>query len=224
MTLSEREEPRRDLPAVSPRFGFELTPAMARALGPALEDFDSWEDNPVETLEIAVRDEVGLAHTLNYNVAESSALKKDVTREFSRSNGVWVEGFISPDARQYIECEAEMESTGNLEASLHPHEAMVDGSLIYEANPWAVPYLLQIWDSKQTFHSFLGWFSQQDSTEKFTIHDLDPGEGANLANVIKELTSGRISSDEQQRLMVALELAADRAVSAEEILEFFAEH
>jgi hypothetical protein len=96
--------------------------------------------------------------------------------------------------------------------------------LIYEAKPWAAQYLLQIWDSKQTFYSFLGWFSQQDPDGKFTIHDLDPGEGVNLAKVIKELTSGRISSDEQQRLMVVLELAADRAVSAEEILEFFVEY
>jgi len=224
MNTSERDESRRDLPTTSPRFGFELSPAMAKALGPALQDFDSWEDNPVETLEIAVRDEVGLAHTLNYNIAETSALPKDVTREFSRSNGVWAEGFISPDARQYIECEAEMDRNGNLVSSPYAHEAMVDGSLIYEAKPWAAQYLLQIWDSKQTFYSFLGWFSQQDANEKFTIHDLDPGEGANLAKVIKELTSGRISSDEQQRLMVALELAADRAASAEEILEFFAEY
>lgn len=224
MNTSERDESRRDLPTTSPRFGFELTPAMALALSRSLEDFDSWEDNPVETLKIAVRDEVGLAHTLNYNVAESSYLPKDVTREFSRSNGVWVEGFISPDARQYFQCEAEMERTGNLATSLHSHEAMVDGSLIYEANPWAVPYLLQIWDSKQTFYSFLGWFSQQDPDDKFTINDFDPVEGANFARVVKELTSGRISSDEQQRLMVAFYLAADTAVSAEEILGFFAEY
>jgi hypothetical protein len=75
-----------------------------------------------------------------------------------------------------------------------------------------------------TFHSFFGWLSEQEPNESFSIHDLDPDEGANLYKVVKELTKRRIRSDELQSMMVALDLVAEKSVSAEEILEFFVEY
>jgi len=221
MDGSERES-MEDLPKVSPRYGFELTSEMATPLEIALIDFDSWEDEPVEVIEIAIREEVGLAHTLNYNIRETSLLPKELTREFSRANKTWVPGFISPDVRQYIACEAEMHRTGNFREDLYTHEAMVDGSLIYEPKEWAVPYILKIWDSKDPFYAFLGWLGMQEPTDKFSVYDPEPNMGNQLAEVIKKLTSVRIRAEEQQDMMVAIHLAGGEASSAEAILEFFA--
>jgi hypothetical protein len=221
MDSSERES-MEDLPLVSPRYGFELTTEMATALDIALIDFDSWEDEPVEVMELAIREEVGLAHTLNYNIRETSLLPKELTREFSRANKAWVPGFICPDADQYLVCEQEMRRTGNFREDLYTHEAMVDGSLIYEPEEWAVPYILKIWDSKDPFYAFLGWLGTQEPRDKFSVYDPEPHIGNQLAEVIKKLTSVRIRAEEQQDMMVAINLSQGESATAEEILDFFA--
>jgi hypothetical protein len=221
MDSSERES-MEDLPLVSPRYGFELTREMATALDIALIDFDSWEDEPVEVIELAIREEVGLAHTLSYNISDSSLLPKDMTREFSRANKIWVPGFFSPDAHPYLACEQEMRRTGNFREGLHDHEAMLDDSLIYEPRQWAVPYILKIWDSKDPLYAFLGWLGAQEATVQFSVYDSEPHIGNQLAEVIKKLTSVRIRAEEQQDMMVAINLSQGESASAEEILEFFA--
>ena len=210
-----------EIPKTSPRFGFELTPEMGRALAPALELYDSWEDKPIEVIEIAVREELGLAHTLNYNVDTDLPLPPGMVRQFARANGNWESGFVNPAAHQFIACEAEMRRSHNLRESAWGEEAMIDGSRIYEPKPWAINYILTIWDSKSPFYSFLGWLSEKEPEQRFSIHDLDPDEGANLYKVMKELTNRRISSDELQWMMVALDLVAEKSVSAEEIFEYF---
>jgi hypothetical protein len=213
-----------DIPRVSPRFGFELTPEMGRALAPALELYDSWEDDPIEVIEIAVREELGLAHTLSYNVETDLPLPAGMVRQFARSNGVWEPGFVSPDAWQFEYCEGEMRRLHNLRNSTWDHEAMINDSRLYDANPWATPYIFKLWDRRVPFPSFIGWLSEQEPNESFSIHDLDPDEGANLYKVVKELTSRRISSDELQSMMVAINLSSGESAATEEILQFFSEY
>jgi hypothetical protein len=210
-----------DLTETSPRYGFSITREMATALGPALDAYDKWEDNPLEHIEIAIREEVGLAHTLNYNIEHDFDLPDGIAKEYSRANGVWVSGFVCPDAPQFLACEEEMRRTGNLREGMYPHEAMIDDSLIYEPKDWAVPYILKIWDSKNPFYAFLGWLSMQEPAEIFSVFEPDPNIGNQLAEVIKSLTSRRIRSDEQEEMMVAINLARGESASAEEIVEFF---
>jgi hypothetical protein len=213
-----------DIPRVSPRFGFELTPEMGRALAPALELYDTYEDDPIEVIEIAVREELGLAHTLNYNVETDLPLPKGMIRQFARANKTWEPGFVNPNAWQFQNCEELMRREENIRDDAWGHEAMVDGSRIYEPKPWAINYILELWDRKAPFYSFIGWLSEQESAEMFSIHDLDPDEGANLYKVVKELTKRRIRSDELQSMMVALDLVDEKSVPAQEILEFFVDH
>ena len=212
-----------DIPRVSPRFGFELTPEMGRALAPALELYDTYEDDPIEVIEIAVREELGLAHTLNYNVETDLPLPKGMIRQFARANKTWEPGFVNPNAWQFQNCEELMRREANLRDDAWGHEAMVDGSRIYEPKVWAINYVLELWDRKAPFYSFIGWLSEKEPTEEFSIHDLDPGEGANLYKVVKEFTNRRIRSDELQSMMVALDLVEEKSVPAEEILEFFSD-
>ena len=221
MDGSERES-LEDLPKVSPRYGFELTREMAMPLDLALMDFDSWEDESVEVIELAIRQEVGLAHTLSYNISDSSLVPQNMIREFSRANKIWVPGFFSPSAHQYVACEQEMRRTGNLREGLDEHEAMLDDSLIYEPREWAVPYILKIWDSKDPLYAFLGWIGMQESTVQFSVYDSEPHIGNQLAEVVEKLTSVRIRAEEQQDMMVVINLSQGEYASAEEILEFFA--
>jgi hypothetical protein len=213
---------RGDLTEISPRYGFPLTREMATALEPALDAYDRWDDDPLESLEIAVREEVGLAHTLNYNIQHDFDLPTGIVKEYSRAHGTWVQGFVSPDAAQFIACEEEMRRIGNFRESLYFNEAMIDGSLIYEPKDWAVPNILKIWDSKDPFYAFLGWLSMQEPTEKFSVFEPDPNIGNQLAEVVKKLTSVRIRAEEQQDMMVAINLSQGESATAEEILEFFA--
>ena len=213
---------RGDLTEISPRYGFPITREIATALDPALDAYDSWEDNPLEYIELAIREEVGLAHTLNYNIEHDFDLPTGIVKEYSRANGVWVPGFVSPDAHQFIACEEEMRRTGNFRESLYYNEAMIDGSLIYEPKDWAVPYILKIWDSKHPFYAFLGWLGTQKPRGKFSVYDPEPRIGNQLAEVIKKLTSVRIRAEEQEDMMVAINLSQGESVSSQDILEFFA--
>jgi hypothetical protein len=213
-----------DIPRVSPRFGFELTPEMGRALAPALELYDSWEDDPIEVIEIAVREELGLAHTLSYNVETDLPLPPGVIRQFARGNKAWEPGFVNPAAWQFQECEAQMRLSHNLRESAWGHEAMIDGSRIYEPKPWAMPYVLKLWDRKVPFYSFLASISEMKPDSMVSVHELEPDEADQLLRVTTELRNHIISSDEFEEMHVAIELSGFGDIPAGEVLEFFADY
>ena len=211
------------IPTKSLRFGFDLTPEMGMALAEALGGYDSWEDDPVEVMEIAVREELGLAHTLSYNVETELPLSPGMIRQFARANGAWEPGFVNPAAWQFQHCEREMRREHNLRDSAWGDEAMIDDSRIYEPKPWAIPYILKLWDRNIPFHSFLGSVSECSADAQISVHDLEPNEAKKMSRVATELRGHIISSDELEAMQVVIELAADREMPAEEILEFFSE-
>jgi hypothetical protein len=63
-----------------------------------LEVYNSWEDKPIEVIEITVREELRLAHTLNYNVDTDLALPKGMIRQFAIAKCKWEPGFVNPAA------------------------------------------------------------------------------------------------------------------------------
>jgi hypothetical protein len=211
-------------PKHSIRFGFELTEDMGASLALALEDFDSFEDKPVELLEINVRSEVGLAHTLNYVVSNERITDPDFNSYFSRSGDKWLTAFVSTESHQFVTCLAEMAKTGQLDTSLGIEEAMIDGSSLLYPKPWAAPFIIKLWDSKSPFYSFYAAISEYDSDQMVSIHHLDPDSGRLLLAEVEKLTKPRVRAKEQQELQVALDLAAGRDVSARDILDFFANY
>jgi hypothetical protein len=213
-----------DIPTTSPRFGIELTSEMGRALAPALELYDTYEDEPIEVLELAVKSKIGLAHTLSYNIETDLPLPENTVREFARANKVWTPGFFNPEAWQFKHCEAEMKRLHNPRDGVWDENAILDDSDLYECKPWAVPFVLKLWDRKIPFHSFLGAISEMDAESRVSVYELKPDEAEHLSRVTKELRSHIISSDEHEEMQVVIELAADREMLAEEILEFFANY
>ena len=211
-------------PTNSISFGFELTEDMRKSLALALEYFDSWEDEPVEKLEINVRSEVGLAHTLNYVVSNEMIDDPDFNSYFSRSGGKWLTAFVSTESHQFVGCLAEMAKTGQLDTSLAIEEAMIDGSSLLFPKPWAAPFIIKLWDAKSPFYSFYAAISEYEADQMVSIHDLDPDNGRLLLTEVEKLTKPRVRAEEQQELQVAIDLAAGREVSARDVLEFFSEY
>jgi hypothetical protein len=217
-------EPGDNIPRISPWFGFELTPDMGRALLRAVEHYDPWEDDPIEVVEIAIREELGLAHTLSYNIEANWPGSSGISTSFARAEKTWDTGFVNPSAWQFQHCEAEMRRLHELKNEPWHHDAMVDDSMIYEPRPWAMPYVLKLWDRNQPFYSFLASISECPPQAMISTHELNPDEARQLSKVAKELRSTIISSDEHEEMQVVIELAADREMPAEAILEFFANY
>jgi hypothetical protein len=213
-----------DIPRVSPRFGIELTAEMGSALARALEHFDSWEDDPVEVVEIAVRQELGLAHTLSYNIEPHWPGSSGISISFARVGAVWESGFVNPEAWQFQHCEAEMRRLHDGRDGAWDHNAIIDDSDIYEPKPWAIPYVLKLWDRKIPFHSFLAVISAMDPESRVSVYELEPDQAEHLSRVTKELRSHIVSSDEHEDMQVVIELAADREMPAQDVLEFFADY
>jgi hypothetical protein len=211
-------------PTNSISFGFELTEDMSKSLALALEYFDSWEDRPVEVLEINVRSEVGLAHTLNYVVSNEMIDDPDFNSYFSRSGDKWLTAFVSTESHQFVGCLAEMAKTGQLDTSLAIEEAMIDGSTLLFPKPWAAPFIIKLWDAKSPFYSFYAAISEYEADQMVSIHHLDPDNGRLLLTEVEKLTKPRVRAEEQQELQVAIDLAAGRDVSAYDVLEFFSEY
>lgn len=211
-------------PTTSIRFGFELTEDMGKSLALALEYCDSYEDDSVEKLEINVRNEVGLAHTLNYVVSNEGIDDPDFKSYFSRSGDKWLTAFVSTESHQFVTCLAEMAKTGQLDTSLAIEEAVIDGSSLLYSKPWAAPFILKLWDDKSPFHSFYAAISEYERDQMVSIHHLDPEDGRALLAEVEKLTKPRVRAEEQQELQVAISLAAGRDVTADEVLEFFSEY
>jgi hypothetical protein len=148
----------------------------------------------------------------------------DFNSYFSRSGDKWLTAFVSTESHQFVTCLAEMAKSGQLETSLAIDEAMIDGSSLFYAKPWAAPFILKLWDAKSPFHSFYAVVSEYDSDQMVSIHHLDPDNGKALLDQVEKLTNTRIRVDEQQELQVAIDLAAGRDVTAYEVLEFFSEY
>ena len=197
---------------------------MGRALAEALEDYSSWKDEPIEVIDLAVRQELGIAHTLNYNIETNPPLSEGFITQFSRSNGFWTPGFFNPQAWQFQHCEAEMRRRHDSRDGEWDHNAILDDSDIYEPQPWAMPYVLKLWDRKIPFHSFLAVISEMDPESRVSVHELKPDQAEHLSKVTKELRSHIISSDEHEAMQVVIELAADREMPAQDVLEFFADY
>lgn len=65
-----------------------------------MESYDSWEDEPVELVEIHVRLQVDLANSMTHQIVSDEGDDGDWTR----IDGEWQEGFIIPDGVHHKRC------------------------------------------------------------------------------------------------------------------------
>jgi hypothetical protein len=136
----------------SPRYGFPLTDEMTAKLLPLLDAHDSWEDEPIELVELHVRHEVDLAHSMTYQISSDDGEDGDWTR----IDGEWREGFMIPDGAHHKRCSTELIHGHHLDPTLPWHQAVLDDSYVYDVSPWAIASITSLWDAGVPVRAFFG--------------------------------------------------------------------
>lgn len=126
----------------SPRYGFPINDAMEARLMPLLGWHDSWEDEPIELVELHARQEVDLAHSLTYQISTDD----DKDWGWTRIEGEWQEGFMVPDGVHHKRCSTELIYGHHLDPKLPWHQAVLVDSYVYEVSNWAINSVMYLWD------------------------------------------------------------------------------
>jgi hypothetical protein len=148
----EGEERAKRTGQTSPRYGFSLTGEMAEALRPWFGVHDSPEDDPLEYVELQIRPEVDLAHSLTYEIRDPGVLNGDWTRV----SGQWSSGFVVPDGKHYKRCAAALIEGSHLDFDVPLHQAVLNDSEIHEVSPWALELITNLWDAGGPVRSLFG--------------------------------------------------------------------
>lgn len=198
----------------SPRFGFNLTENMISVLEPLLSDFDQWEDEPIEVVELNIRQEVDLAHSLTYEIDPAG----DELHGWTRIDGQWQEGFMIPEGIHHRRCTIALVEGNHLDSSLTLHEAVLDDSAIYEVSPWAINLITQLWDLGAPVITAVGMLSELSSTDPISRSDVSGGFLNSLDSYI-DLLSSFIKADESFLVEDLLEWRDGLTLRAQQLLE-----
>ena len=208
-------------PTVSPRYGFDLTPDMSQVLAPLLAGFDSWEDEPIERIEILYKEELDRCHFLVYWIGEESSQRQQA---WTRVNGKWVEGMYVPEGNHYMSCLTEMLEGGHLPLDEAPLDLMLEESPIFEVQEWAGGLLISIWDSLEFVPSIIGRLGTMDEGVDVNPALLADADHASLKRTLQEKWSRTVSSDERQGLEALEAACSGGTVNVRRLLESVACH
>lgn len=167
----------------SPRYGFQLTEEMAAKLSPQMESYDSWEDDPVELVEIHVRHQVDLAHSMTYQIPTDEGEDGDWTR----IDGKWQEGFIIPDGVHHKRCTTELINGHHLDRTLPWHQAVLDDSYIYDVSPWAFELICSLWDAGVPVRSIFGTLAGLSKDEDVSLEAVEEKTRLQIESYIDSL-------------------------------------
>jgi hypothetical protein len=179
----EGEETPKSVVTTSPRYGFSLTQEMAGKLVPLLEMHDSLEDEPIEHVELQIRREVDLAHSLTYEIGDSNSGDGDWTR----INGGWVLGFMVPDGKHHKRCLSALVDGDHLDLDLPMHQAVIEDSDVYDVAPWALKLILGLWDAGVPIRTLFGKLSGLSADTDVSIAAVDQETEEQIQNYVDSL-------------------------------------
>lgn len=157
----------------SPRYGFSVTAEMKVALERAYQNFDEREDEPVEELELLVKESIGLAHSLTYCV-KTPTLDGLEDSDWCRIGGKWSQGFVIPEGRHYDRVLVGLTKGGDLDPELDWLNGVLNDSQECGIEPWAVETILAIWDSVDVFRSVYALLASYPATRVQNINEFEP--------------------------------------------------
>ena len=214
--MEHHEPPMNDL-IVSPRYGFDLTHKMAKELRPFLDDYDQWEDEAIEQVDLQVRHEVDLAHSLTYEVGGGE--KQD--QHWTRIEGDWLEGFMIPEGVHHKRCTKALIDTGKLDHTMPWHQAVLFDTTVYPVSPWALGLVTKLWDMGHPVRTFIAELAGMEEAKDVTIHLRNEDEHGQLLReglkYVEELPSF-IKADESFLVEDLLEWEAGKSMTAKELL------
>ena len=202
---------------ISPRFGFKLTHDMSKILEPLLPDYDQWEDEPLEHVELHVRQEVDLAHSLTYEISSED----NDSNDWTRINGKWQEGFMIPEGKHHKRCTLALVEGDHLDSSLTLHEAVLNDSSIYEVSPWAINIVTRLWDLYAPVFTAVGELSEMNANDDVLRSDLKGIFLSSLDSYIDSLSSF-IQADESFLVEDLMEWREGQRLTAQQLLEAIA--
>jgi hypothetical protein len=203
----------------SPKYGFTLNSEMVEQLEKHIDHFDSWEDEPIEELTIETRDEVGLAAFMNYCIAVRNDWQEGDDSDWSRLNGQWVKGWLKPDGPQYLNCLAAMAAGGLLEPDVGPLEQMIDDSESLDIEPWAVEYVLQLWDELTSFPVLIAKAASQTMGSTVSLREFEKPIATAFVELIQGAMKSIVSSDEKAVYEKLYEFVNGAPLTVEQLLE-----
>jgi hypothetical protein len=203
----------------SPKYGFTLNSEMAEQLEKHIDHFDSWEDEPIEELTIETRDEVGLAAFMNYCIAVRNDWQEGDDSDWSRLNGQWVKGWLKPDGPQYLNCLAAMAAGGFLEPAVGPLEQMIDDSGSIDIEPWAVPYVLRLWDGLSSFPVLIAQVASRDADSSIFLVEFEKPIATAFVELVQDSMNSTRRSAERAQYAELAEFLDGATMTCQELLD-----
>ena len=203
----------------SPKYGFTLNSEMVEQLEKHIDHFDSWEDEPIEELTIETRDEVGLAAFMNYCIAVRNDWQEGDDSDWSRLNGQWVKGWLKPDGPQYLNCLAAMAAGGFLEPDVGPLEQMIDDSGSIDIEPWAVPYVLRLWDGLSSFPVLIAQVASRDADSSIFLVEFEKPIATAFVELVQDSMNSTRRSAERAQYAELAEFLDGATLTCQELLD-----
>lgn len=213
--VMEGHQPPIDDLVVSPRYGFDLTRRMMGKLAPLIEDYDQWEDEVIEQVDLQIREEVDLAHSLTYEIGGG----EEQDQHWTRIEGEWREGFMIPEGIHHKRCSKALIDADKLDHTMPWHQAVLFDTTVYPVSPWAFDLVTRLWDMGHPVRSFIGELASMGEGEDVSIEV--EGEHDELNHQVSAYVSqlpNFIKADESFLVEDLLEWKEGRSMSAKELL------
>lgn len=214
--VMERHQPPINDLVVSPRYGFELTQKMVAKLRPLLADSDRREDQVIEQVDLQIREEVDLAHSLTYEIGGG----EEQDQHWTRLEGEWREGFMFPEGVHHKRCTKALIDANKLDHTMPWHQAVLFDTTVYPVSPWALGLVTKLWDMGNPVRTFIGQLAGMEEAKDLTNHFRNEDYRELLLRVleyVEELPSF-IKADESFLVEDLLEWKEGRQMTAKELL------
>lgn len=197
----------------SPRFLFKLAPEMKSAFRSLGEIFDINRSASSERVELLVRDEVDLAHSLTYQISNPEGSDSDWTR----LEGSWQSGSVIPEGLHFERCKLALLKSGHLEMTMPEHEAVLDSSVVHEVAPWAYEKIVNLWDAGREVRSFMCTLAGMPQGSEVAYDSLASGVREKTAEYVESLRAST-PPDSGYLIQDLVDWLEGAGMSAEELL------
>lgn len=173
-----------------------------------------------KALSILVREEVGLAHTMQRELLNENG---ETSYLFYKNDG-WQNESEWENNRHYNACLLALMETKLIDPELLFVEAVQDGSLILEVQPWADEMAIRLWGSSSRFPHFLAELLTLQANQMISINDLEPNL-AKQAVELRDIFAGKAKRSKDNFFLMGLEEFVESAgdFAVYELLESIAE-
>jgi hypothetical protein len=162
---------------------------------------------------------VGLAAFMNYCIAVRNDWQEGDDSDWSRLNGQWVKGWLKPDGPQYLNCLAAMAAGGFLEPAVGPLEQMIDDSGSIDIEPWAVPYVLRLWDGLSSFPVLIAQVASRDADSSIFLVEFEKPIATAFVELVQDSMNSTRRSAERAQYAELAEFLDGATMTCQELLD-----